>query len=227
MKIPVLLFATGLLAAIAADSEPKESLREDLTYTPRTLAAFDQKLAAARAAGLAESDTAFAELTAAWVHGDAARLKSVLERIEKLKLPEPQPRSGLPSPELDRVREALALAGKDSAAFDKLKQDNRVKWIRSAALITLEDLRQIDAATDQWAIEHNKREGAVATWEDIRVYLKKGTRLERTGTTVFGDSFGPRFIVDVPPNIPAGIWEVFEGTVPWKFFEPFPIATQK
>src|SRR5678815_2792436 len=52
---------------------------------------------------------------------------------------------------------------------------------RSQATQVLEDLRQIDSAIDQYAIETNKPGGFVVTWTDVRAYLKTGTRLEVSG----------------------------------------------
>jgi hypothetical protein len=170
-----------------------------------------------------EENTLYPQLAAAWVHGDAARMAKVVARIEELGAKE----EGAPGPfhlSLAQAREILAQAKNDAAAFAKLAKEHRHRWIKTQAARTLEDLRLLDAATDQWAIEHNKAAGAVATWEDLRQYLKRGSRLHRTGATVFGDSFGQRFIVDEVPTIPAGTWTMFEGIVDWEFFQPFPIA---
>src|SRR3954467_8654361 len=45
---------------------------------------------------------------------------------------------------------------------------------RSQATRILEDLRIIDSAIDQYAIENNKSAGDAVVWRDIQVYLKKG-----------------------------------------------------
>ena len=61
---------------------------------------------------------------------------------------------------------------------------------RSQATQLLEDLRQIDSAIDQYAIERNKKSGDGVNWDDIRNYLKKGTRLETSeGKDILGGSF--------------------------------------
>src|ERR1700674_3376821 len=46
---------------------------------------------------------------------------------------------------------------------------------RSQATRILEDLRVIDAACDQYAIEYNKSTGATVGWSDIQQYLKNGS----------------------------------------------------
>src|ERR1700689_3087908 len=48
---------------------------------------------------------------------------------------------------------------------------------RSQATRILEDLRIIDSAQDQYAIETNKSSGANVGWTDIQNYLKKGSVL--------------------------------------------------
>ena len=44
---------------------------------------------------------------------------------------------------------------------------------RSQATRILEDLRIIDAAIDQYAIETNKAGGGTVNWADVQNYLKK------------------------------------------------------
>jgi len=210
-------------SAFSAEPADAAALRQELDFAQRNLAIFDQKLAAARAAGVAESDTLFPELAAAWVHGDAGRLRTTLAKIDQLSLKSQEPINEF-CPSLDEVRKALASAEKDPAAFAREMKAVKIRWLKSQVTTTLEDLRLIDSAIDQWMIENNKAGGTTLGWAEVAKYLKLGTRLHRTGATVFGDVYGPRFIADIVPSIPAATWETFEGVVPWKFFEPFPIA---
>src|SRR5688572_28669330 len=46
---------------------------------------------------------------------------------------------------------------------------------RSQATRVLEDLRMIDSAIDQYAIETNKTTGATVSWTDVKAYLKTGS----------------------------------------------------
>jgi prepilin-type N-terminal cleavage/methylation domain-containing protein len=48
---------------------------------------------------------------------------------------------------------------------------------RSQATRVLEDLRMIDSAIDQYAIETNKTTGAAVSWNDVKAYLKTGSAL--------------------------------------------------
>ena len=57
---------------------------------------------------------------------------------------------------------------------------------RSQATRILEDLRMIDAAVDQYAIEANKKAGDTVSWTAIQAYLKRGSNLYNTGASVIG-----------------------------------------
>src|ERR1700685_2285243 len=54
---------------------------------------------------------------------------------------------------------------------------------RSQATRILEDLRILDSATDQYAIETNKSTGDTVGWTDIQKYLKTGSVLYNSGGT--------------------------------------------
>src|SRR3954470_24877232 len=72
---------------------------------------------------------------------------------------------------------------------------------RSQATRILEDLRIIDSAIDQYAIETNKSGGADVTWADIQPYLKKGAVIYNSGGN---DMLGNAFVgysVDAIPKL--------------------------
>ena len=48
---------------------------------------------------------------------------------------------------------------------------------RSQASRVLEDLRMLDAAIDQYAMERNKKTGDAYSWNDLLAYIKPGTAL--------------------------------------------------
>src|ERR1700676_4523706 len=77
---------------------------------------------------------------------------------------------------------------------------------RSQATRILEDLRMIDSATDQYAIENNKTSGMNPTWTDLKNYLKVGSVLYSTGADIFGDTYGTAFTVDTLPILPASAY---------------------
>jgi len=92
---------------------------------------------------------------------------------------------------------------------------------RSQATQVLEDLRQIDSAIDQWAIENNKAGGAAVTWTDVQKYLKTGTRLYTSGGA---DILGGTFViaaVDTAPKVADATYTALSDVAPADFWSPF------
>ena len=91
---------------------------------------------------------------------------------------------------------------------------------RSQATRILNDLRLIDSAIDQYAIETNKMGGMSPTFSDLKAYVKQGTVLYSTGKDIFGNTYGP-FTVDsipkVPPSSKSGLTDVTDAT----FWSPY------
>src|SRR5881628_1872667 len=73
---------------------------------------------------------------------------------------------------------------------------------RSQASKILNDLRMIDAAVDQYAIETNKKSNDVVGTADWTNYVKKGGALYNTGATLFGTAYGAQ-TVDIIPQVPS------------------------
>ena len=73
---------------------------------------------------------------------------------------------------------------------------------RSQASRILNDLRLIDSAIDQYAIERAKKGGDPVDVPDWTNYLKKDTMLFATGQDLFGDDYGGQ-TVDQLPQVPA------------------------
>ena len=73
---------------------------------------------------------------------------------------------------------------------------------RSQASRIINDLRLIDSAVDQYAIETAKKSGDPVDVTDWTNYLKKNTNLFSTGQDLFGDDYGPQ-TVDQLPQVPA------------------------
>src|SRR5476651_1895516 len=72
---------------------------------------------------------------------------------------------------------------------------------RSEATRILEDLRDLDHAVDQYAIDNGKTSGVNPSFADLQNYVKTGTILYTTGADLFGDSYGP-FTVDATVLVP-------------------------
>ncbi len=65
---------------------------------------------------------------------------------------------------------------------------------KAVAELILRDLRILDSAVDQWAIELNKKVGDRPTPADVRKYLPKNSRLSRA----FADPAGPKDLLGNP-----------------------------
>src|ERR687883_691361 len=72
---------------------------------------------------------------------------------------------------------------------------------RSQGSRVVNDLRLIDAAVDQYAIENNKTSGSSVNTADWTAYLKKGSVLYNTGADLFGNGYGVQK-VDQLPKVP-------------------------
>ena len=94
---------------------------------------------------------------------------------------------------------------------------------RAQATQVLQDLRMIDAAVDQYAIEFNQRGGTTLTWTNLSLYLKAGSRLQAssaTGADVLGNAFG-NYTVDSVPKVPLTTFNALSDVAPAGFWSPF------
>jgi len=91
---------------------------------------------------------------------------------------------------------------------------------RSQASRILNDLRLIDSAVDQYAIETNKSTGSTVSVSDWTNYLKKGTTLYTTGKDLFGNDYGSQ-IVDSLPNVPASAKAALSDVADPAFWSPY------
>jgi prepilin-type N-terminal cleavage/methylation domain-containing protein len=93
---------------------------------------------------------------------------------------------------------------------------------RSQASRILEDLVQLDHATDEYAIETSKTTGMNPSYADLKNYLKTGTILYNTGQDIFGDSYGP-FTVDSVVQVPLSAYTTLSDVAPNIFWSPYPV----
>ena len=92
---------------------------------------------------------------------------------------------------------------------------------RSQATQVLEDLRILDAAVDQYAIEAAKTTGFNPGFADLQNYIKTGSRLYQSGNTdMLGASFGT-FTVDTCPKVPATTFTALSDVAPNTFWSPY------
>ena len=95
---------------------------------------------------------------------------------------------------------------------------------RSQAARMLEDLRLLDAALDQYAIEFNKQPGAQASFSDLQPYIKIGIPLYNSnGTDLYGNQYnnGTVYTIDGIPKVNATTFNVLSDVAPAEFWSPF------
>jgi prepilin-type N-terminal cleavage/methylation domain-containing protein len=91
---------------------------------------------------------------------------------------------------------------------------------RSQASRILNDLRLIDSAVDQYAIETNKASGATVATADWTNYLKKNSTLYNTAADLFGNGYGAQ-TVDSLPKAPLGAWNALSDVADTNFWSPY------
>jgi prepilin-type N-terminal cleavage/methylation domain-containing protein len=91
---------------------------------------------------------------------------------------------------------------------------------RSQATRILNDLRLIDSAVDQYAIETNKASGSSVGVADWTNYMKKGSVLFNTASDIFGNSYGPQ-TVDSLPGVPAAARATLSDVADTSFWSPY------
>ena len=91
---------------------------------------------------------------------------------------------------------------------------------RSQASKILNDLRMIDAAVDQYAIETNKKSNDPVAVQDWTNYIKKNSVLYNTGANLFGTSYGAQ-TVDLIPQVPSGDYGNLSDVAGTGFWSPY------
>ncbi|MBA2623322.1 MAG: prepilin-type N-terminal cleavage/methylation domain-containing protein [Chthoniobacterales bacterium] len=91
---------------------------------------------------------------------------------------------------------------------------------RSQASRIINDLRLVDSAVDQYAIETNKNTGTTVNVADWTPYLKKGSALYTTGNDLFGNSYGNQ-VVDSLPRVPTATFNTLSDVANADFFSPY------
>ena len=91
---------------------------------------------------------------------------------------------------------------------------------RSQASRIINDLRLIDSAVDQYAIENNKLTGVsvpVAAWTQ---YMKINSSIYNSGADLFKNAYGPQ-TVDTLPLVPLSTWNTLSDVADSAFFSPY------
>jgi prepilin-type N-terminal cleavage/methylation domain-containing protein len=91
---------------------------------------------------------------------------------------------------------------------------------RSQASKILNDLRMLDSALDQYAIETAKKTGDPINVSDWTPFVKKGSILYNTGQDLFGNDYGAQ-TVDSLPKIPQAAYDSLSDVADTSFWSPF------
>ncbi|WP_083805393.1 type II secretion system protein [Chthoniobacter flavus] len=91
---------------------------------------------------------------------------------------------------------------------------------RAQAAKILDDLRTLDGALDQYAIENNKNSGDLAMFSDLQPYMKRMNKLALMGADIFGQPYGP-YTVDTPPKVSDRAFQSLSDVAPESFWSPY------
>jgi len=91
---------------------------------------------------------------------------------------------------------------------------------RAQAAKILDDLRTLDGALDQYAIENNKNSGDLAMFSDLQPYMKRMNKLAMLGSDIFGQTYGP-YTVDTPPKVSSLAFQSLSDVAPESFWSPY------
>lgn len=91
---------------------------------------------------------------------------------------------------------------------------------RSQATIVKNDLRLIDSAIAQYAMETSKNTGDPVYVDDWLDYVKEDTLLYDTAKDLFGNDYGDQ-IVDSLPTVPASTYDALSDVADSDFWSPF------
>lgn len=95
---------------------------------------------------------------------------------------------------------------------------------RSQAAVVKNDLRLIDGAIAQYAIETSKKSGDAVYVDDWLDYVKRDTVLYNTGQDLFGHDYGDQ-AVDELPHVPMQTWNALSDVADTDFWSPYPRAS--
>ena len=92
---------------------------------------------------------------------------------------------------------------------------------RSQASRILEDLRLIDNAVDQYAIEYSRASGSTVTWAGVQLYMKRNSNLANSQKSVIGGTYANSFTVDGVVATPTGTSAALSDVTDNNFWSPY------
>jgi hypothetical protein len=229
MKFRMLLLSLVCLVApaIAKITPGQKALIDALREYQMDLAAFESVAARAVRGGIPESVITANRFLFHLQHGEIPSLKSLLPQLEKMEGElMSQKFSPMTEAEFEKIlgsaRNMIALFEKDPAGFARRLE---VAQKRAQAKAIMEDLRRIERAADQCALENILLAGAPVPTEAWKRYVAKECRLGRTGADCFGNVYGPQ-VADRLPTISRAVYQRISSEVPVDFFKPYEVTEQ-
>jgi hypothetical protein len=178
---------------------------------------FERVAALARSVGVSDARITIARFSQIMFAGDIEGGRKILPETEK----------AVAALKPDEVSGTLSEIGQMMPAFKKVLESNDVNRVRMAleksqkaveAKSILTDLRQIDSAVDQCALEQRLQIGATVPASEWLKKIRSGSRLRETRADVFGATYGDQ-IVDQPPKPNAASAAKLAGHVPPNYFD--------
>ena len=91
---------------------------------------------------------------------------------------------------------------------------------RSQAVSVRTDLRLIDEAIDQYSLENGLPPHITVTVAAWKQFMKPGTRLYSSGTSLFGDVYGNQ-ASEILPTVPSKDWDLLSDVCDSSFWAPY------
>ncbi|MEI8235433.1 MAG: prepilin-type cleavage/methylation domain-containing protein [Verrucomicrobiota bacterium] len=92
---------------------------------------------------------------------------------------------------------------------------------RTQAVAVKADLRLLDDAIAQYAMENNKPDGSTVDFEALKPYIKTSSPLYATGADLFGNAYGPTFTISVSLYPPPATYQALSEVADAAFWAPF------
>lgn len=83
------------------------------------------------------------------------------------------------------------------------------------------DLKVLDDALAQYAVENNKPNGTIVDFAALKPYIKMGSPLYATGADLFGNAYGPTFIINGVLYPPPATYQALSDVADASFWMPF------
>ena len=91
---------------------------------------------------------------------------------------------------------------------------------RAQGVSLINDLRQIDSATDQYALEFSVPQNTAVPPAAWMLYVQPGSRLYTTNADIYGDTYGNQ-TVGLLPTVPSRAWDSLSDVCDSSFWSPY------